>query len=289
MDTLPIPLVAKIVTRLGSRDLCVFASSSRFFCKAVDEVIAYRPFYVIQAGNDDTDTRQERLCWASRKGLEYDVDVLITVGGVKLDSALQQASQNGHIDVVNRLLEAGANVHAMEDIALRLAAENGHLEVVERLLTRGADVKGYALMYAVFKGRREVVKRLLAAGANVRDNSDYALRLASCRGHLEVVKCLLAAGAYVHAERDYSLRIASCRGHLEVVKCLLAAGANVHALRSASKSYHLDVAELKKYSIAGVWDVRTVLKTCSTPFRFLARIVKKSKSRMLNYMDTYSR
>ena len=177
MDTLPLPLVATIATHMGTRDFCCFARSSRICFQAVKAVIASRPFSLIQAKNDDAYTRQKRLFWASKKGLEHIVDVLITVGGVKLDNALQDASHNGHLEVVNRLLEDGADVHAENDLALRWASQHGHLAVVERLLAAGADVHAYyddALRGASENGHLKVVKRLLAADANLHEK--YSLQ-----------------------------------------------------------------------------------------------------------------
>ena len=54
--------------------------------------------------------------------------------------ALQAAAENGHLEVVERLLTAKADVNAgpaydSGRTALQAAAKNGHLAVVERLLT----------------------------------------------------------------------------------------------------------------------------------------------------------
>lgn len=60
-----------------------------------------------------------------------------------ISRALQAASGGGHIKVVERLLDAGANVNAATaesevQTALQAASGGGHIEVVERLIDTGA-------------------------------------------------------------------------------------------------------------------------------------------------------
>jgi uncharacterized protein len=60
-------------------------------------------------------------------------------------TALIQASQNGHLEVVRALLAANADVNAkLADgfTALMIASEKGHLDVVRALLAANADVNG---------------------------------------------------------------------------------------------------------------------------------------------------
>ena len=84
--------------------------------------------------------------------------------------------------------------------ALHVAAENGSLEAVDLLLEAGADMEvpdereRTPLHWAAFSGHLEVARHLLEAGAD-RDKSDHEqatpLLLASDAGHLEVVRLLL--------------------------------------------------------------------------------------------------
>jgi hypothetical protein len=72
--------------------------------------------------------------------------LLLTKGGFcvadqeKLDGLLLQASEKGHTETVKLLLDADADVHALDDKALWLASYGGHAETVKLLLDAGADV-----------------------------------------------------------------------------------------------------------------------------------------------------
>ena len=88
------------------------------------------------------------------------------------DTALMVASENGHRDVVELLVGAGADVNQVDEdgwTALMCASNNGHREVVEALVGAGADVNlakkngETALMLASQSGRRDVVKVLVGA------------------------------------------------------------------------------------------------------------------------------
>jgi ankyrin repeat protein len=91
-------------------------------------------------------------------------------------SPLGMAIDRGHIDLVQFLLDAGANPHngSLTTTALGLAAERGEVEMIQLLLPRGIDVNQpvgqdawTALLSAIKHGHRAVVQLLVTAGANV--------------------------------------------------------------------------------------------------------------------------
>lgn len=61
------------------------------------------------------------------------------------DSALMHASEHGHLDKANFLLEHKANVHALDDRALKLAIIGSHYGMIKLLLDHGADPEFYEL------------------------------------------------------------------------------------------------------------------------------------------------
>jgi hypothetical protein len=75
-----------------------------------------------------------------------------------LDDRLIDAAQHGNTKAVQKLLAAGANLHAKNDDALAAAACFGHTKMVKMLLTVGANVHAsddFALHIAVGNGHTE--------------------------------------------------------------------------------------------------------------------------------------
>jgi ankyrin repeat protein len=159
-------------------------------------------------------------------------------------TALQEAALGGHLETMETLLEAGADVHVPAAdrgrSALQAAAENGSVDVVRRLLTAGANVNEPAsewgrtsLQAATENGHLEVVEILLGAGAQVETEVAYskfpAIALASEKGHLSIFRALLdhmnaQNAADTHSVRVNALQKAAGKGHREIVQALLDAG-----------------------------------------------------------------
>ncbi|PNH02629.1 Ankyrin repeat domain-containing protein 1, partial [Tetrabaena socialis] len=131
------------------------------------------------------------------------------------ERALLAAASAGRLRKVERLLSnpaANPNVQGREgSTALHCASMEGHTEVVEALLRAGADMAakddaGFtALHWASQEGHTHVSEVLLRAGADVAakdDGGSTALHCASMEGHTEAVEALLRAGADVAANND---------------------------------------------------------------------------------------
>ncbi|KAH8586021.1 ankyrin repeat-containing domain protein [Bisporella sp. PMI_857] len=194
----------------------------------------------------------------------------------EITKSLRAAARGGHLEIVERLLIAKANVNAVAAYnsgrtALQAAAGCGHLEVVERLLTAKANINAVAaknsgrtaLQAAAEGGHLEVVERLLIEKANVNAVAAYnsgrtALQAAAEGGHLEVVERLLTAKANVNAAVSgcggcTALQAAAEGGHLGIVERLLTAKADVNAavsgyggrtaLQAAAEGGHLEIVE----------------------------------------------
>ena len=166
------------------------------------------------------------------------------------DTALHWAAACGHVDVVRRLLDAGADVAAPcgswwwwtdDEQPLHWAAGGGQAAAVRVLLDAGAEVAARntygetALWLAARSGSAATVRVLLDAGADARvaDRSGCTVLYAAGEsGSVEAVRTLVAAGVDVTSaimEGRPVLCAAAQGGSAEVVSELIAAGADVSA------------------------------------------------------------
>lgn len=122
-------------------------------------------------------------------------------------TALILAANCAYIEVVQLLVEAGADVNACDNYGsvLLRAARNGHAKVVEYLVARGADVNAAgefnsftALQFAALNGNLAMTRFLVEAGAHVGATNMFgetALHWARMREHDDVVVYLQKAMA----------------------------------------------------------------------------------------------
>ncbi len=182
-------------------------------------------------------------------------------------SALMTSSENGHKEIIELLIKAGANLNTATNTgitALFMAAQNGHKEIVELLIKAGADLNtpqkdGVTALYMASQdGHKEIVELLVKAGAdlNLTNNQGITvLNIAVSNGHKEIVELLVKAGADVNASLntgETALYMASQNGHKEIVELLTKAGADLNiatddgatALYMASQNGHKEIVEL---------------------------------------------
>ncbi|MFF0270031.1 ankyrin repeat domain-containing protein [Kribbella sp. NPDC004536] len=129
-----------------------------------------------------------------------------------LDSQLIAAAWRNDIATAKRLIDAGANVNALDDTvqsAFLIAASEGYLDLLDLTLAHGADVRsldsyhGTALIRAAERGHAAVVGRLLQAGVAVNHVNNLgwtALHEAVILGkgtleYVDTVRLLIAGGA----------------------------------------------------------------------------------------------
>ncbi|KAL2820983.1 ankyrin repeat-containing domain protein [Aspergillus cavernicola] len=154
---------------------------------------------------------------------------------------LSMAASYGHVSVVNLLLKYGVHPDLPtgkyeKRTALHLAAENGHLDVVRVLADAGSLINAQnrygttPLAFAARENQLKIVQFLLSRGADpniTTKNEGTSLCMASHSGNIDIVRCLLDHGAtpnpsYPDGQKPlFQLSCAAEGGHDHIVNLLL--------------------------------------------------------------------
>jgi ankyrin repeat protein len=185
--------------------------------------------------------------------VEYGAEVDLTCDG---ETALFEASWNGHADVMIYLIEKGANVNASNPIgntSLSMAIQKDQLVSAEILLKHGVNVNGGSdgytyLMHAAAVGNLRMVQFLVKNGASVNAEcssgclipSDGVVRPTalseSLRKKCDIVRFLLENGALAttrhHIGNTYLhvLSYGICDESKEKAEAFIEYGCNLYAI-----------------------------------------------------------
>lgn len=171
-------------------------------------------------------------------------------------TALHLAAKNGNLAILEELIEKKADIEERchnGASPLFVAAQNGHNEIIIKLLRSGCDVFWHHATDPTKEDSRHVIYPIFAASQNghthtvklLLDNefTDYArdpdgyssLHIAAEQGNLDLVNLLLEYKAKVNAttfDGITPIYVAAMNGHLSVVVQLIQAGANVNLSRA---------------------------------------------------------
>lgn len=201
------------------------------------------------AKNFDPDNLESAMA----EGRQRDSQRLLRIKGIlqnarsTINRALVKAAATGDMPILQRLLDAGADVTARSGYyrtgglnAIASAALQGHQEAMNTLLQAvsdqnnpPADAVTLALQSAVDGGNMALFEPLLQAGA---DATEIDIRRAVVAGRLDIVTFILQSGASVKfdvfrrdddVEEFTALQLAARHGHQAIVDLLLVNGAEI--------------------------------------------------------------
>jgi ankyrin repeat protein len=172
---------------------------------------------------------------------DFDINTVEKEDG---NSALLEAADNGHLKIVQDLIEANADIditNKKENTSLICAVKMGYLEIVQALIDNEADInltnnKGNtALMYAVKMGYLNIVQALIHAKAEIDSvNKDgYTPLLEAVKqNNTAITTILISAGADVYAidkngKSAIVLALESDSEQSEIIKVLKENGAQL--------------------------------------------------------------
>lgn len=166
----------------------------------------------------------------------------VSMNTMDYDTPLLMATRWDDLELIKLLLLKGASVDAVNKngvTPLASASDNGYVDMVEFLINSGADVNASRfddhftpLLYACQGGHLEVARVLLNNGAQVNLHSIHRatpLMWAAAQGHQELCSLLIQHGAEINARcirGNTALMMATESGHIDIIKLLIASKAD---------------------------------------------------------------
>ncbi len=183
-------------------------------------------------------------------------------------SPLHVAAEEGYTDVMQRFINAGANINihtskGNQNTPLHKAVQYGHKKIVEILIHHGANLNATnknhvtPLGKAITTDNLDIARLLLKAGAHVNIANEYGmtpLHWAAQQGDTEMVQLLLSYDAKINAQtrREHftPLQMAINNKHTKTARVLINNGADVTltdhtggtALHYAARAGTVDIA-----------------------------------------------
>jgi ankyrin repeat protein len=157
------------------------------------------------------------------------------LNGLKASGTLlHYAISGGHRELVELLVERGANIEAKSSMGtpLQVAADRPHKEIAEVLLRKGARLDIHS---AVGLGKTQQVKEILRANPKLARSTEAPykrtpLHWVACSGNVEIARILLDQSVDPSVTDEYEwtpLRLAVVCDHVKIVNLLLTRGAKV--------------------------------------------------------------
>eukprot|EP00930_Biecheleria_cincta_P097403 TRINITY_DN89117_c0_g1_i1.p1 TRINITY_DN89117_c0_g1~~TRINITY_DN89117_c0_g1_i1.p1 ORF type:complete len:382 (+),score=70.62 TRINITY_DN89117_c0_g1_i1:114-1259(+) len=218
----------------------------------------------------------------------------VCIGDMQDVTPLHFACRCGHLEIVNALIEAKADIAAVTGdrgkyagrMPLHAAADNGSLPVIQRLLALGADLHAKdrdgrtPLHWAAITqaGSAKPAEALLEARADVTAVTNLSrtpLHFAARAGNADVIEILVAAKADINAKNtekgNTPLHAAAGSASLTAAQIILDAGADIDALDdSAMMPLHWAVCASRVQTVSALIEAKAQInarsRTGYTPF-----------------------
>lgn len=195
---------------------------------------------------------------------------------------IHKAAKDGHLETVKSLLAKDPELlnagNKLQQTALAIASYSGHQEIVDFLIEKGADIHkkdkfgAMPIHMAVVKGHIEIVKKLVAKGADITAktvNGKVPMQLAFEGEHTDIIELFLDRGIPINAPiNDFGrtlLHKAAIMGKTKVANLLISKSADINIKDKQGKT-PLDLAEFCSHkAIVDLLTAKGAEKKAKTP------------------------
>ncbi|WVZ08410.1 hypothetical protein V8G54_021756 [Vigna mungo] len=247
------------------------------------------------------------LKWILKVLMEFIPEISMTVD-LTNTTALHTAAAQGHIEVVNFLLENGSSLVTIAKsngkTVLHSAARNGHVEVVKAILNKEPEItvrmdkKGQTGLHMAVKGQNlELVDELVKLNSSLANMVDAkgntALHIATRKGRLQVVQKLLDCKEIdtdvINKSGETALDAAEKNGRLEISNFLQHRGAqSAKSIKSPNTNTALELKRTVSDIKSGVHNQLEHTFKTQRRMKGIAKRINKMHTEGLNNAINYN-
>lgn len=154
------------------------------------------------------------------------------------NALLEHYSEKGDLKSVKLLIEKGV-IMDNNSCALQKSVKNGHIHIVELLIQNGALINDLALFTAIENGNTDIVKCLINNGAHL---DDYSLHTAIKSEYYDIIAFLLP----YYQLKELKIILTNTEIRDKLLKFLLKRNIESSILTEIYKCYGINVTELVK-------------------------------------------
>jgi hypothetical protein len=234
LAALPYELLFRIALQLDLPDIQRLCRVSQVF----NELCQDDYFWLSLYRRDISQVRPPSVTTSARQSYQQ---IMTQFSNLQPNQALVEASYHGYDRLVKKILEQITTPSpTILNEVMASASRGGHRDIVNQMLNRGADDYNSAMAWAARGGHDDIVNQMLNLGAN---SYNGAMAWAARGGHRDIINQMLDLGA-----NDYNwTMIEAAEGdHEDIVKQMLDLGANNYRLGiiAARRSRHPEIINL---------------------------------------------
>jgi ankyrin repeat protein len=152
------------------------------------------------------------------------------------NSCIEKAAKNGHINIVQLMIEKDVHRSIDWNNAMNSAALGGHIDIVQLIIEKGALrttqcsaqrsidwnwAKG--MEYAAYGGHMNIVQFMIEKDVQGSIDWNDGMDCAAEGGHIDIVQLMIEKGA---TDWDCAMAMAAFKGHMNIVQLMIDKGAN---------------------------------------------------------------
>ncbi|AKI79749.1 putative ankyrin repeat protein [Acanthamoeba polyphaga mimivirus] len=156
--------------------------------------------------------------------LNFVEKIILFENDYNYEKALMIAADNNHFNIVQFLINTGANYHIDNEYVLHMACKNGNIDIIRQLIDLGSDISAldyYAIKIACQNGHENIVRYFINLNIIPQKHLVETAEIAALNNHDNISKYMLLDNIILSDDIRYIIDNFVCNKNLEMLKFMM--------------------------------------------------------------------